>query len=197
MDLTSIAVRQLILFSNSCWCGNAFVKIKCATFVRTTEREVVSCLLLLNCSGKTTPSFKHSFHIMTTYLLQTNIDHHSWLRIEFLLYAGEVCSNSHLTWKCCFHGKKVVVWWLQQLITAKLRYISSPYMKQFCSMYESIHRLHRRFHPVVVVVVVLAVKRSHKQHYCQPFPWQLNKKHRCLYVSPFDTSSSYFFFFSE
>ena len=76
MDLTSIAVRQLILFSNSCWCGNAFVKIKCATFVRTTEREVVSCLLLLNCSGKTTPSFKHSFHIMTTYLLQTNIDHH-------------------------------------------------------------------------------------------------------------------------
>ena len=34
MDLTSTTLLEV---SYSCWCGNAFVKIKCATFVRMTE----------------------------------------------------------------------------------------------------------------------------------------------------------------
>ena len=60
MDLTAIAVRQLILFSNSCWCGNAFVKIKCATFVRTTEG---GCFMLavVKLQWKNNPLFQTLF----------------------------------------------------------------------------------------------------------------------------------------
>ena len=94
---------------------------------------------------------------MTTYLLQTNIDHHhSWdLELNFYSVSREVCSNFPFDMKLLLFMAINLRWtWMQQLITARnygIPRISVPliHMKQFCTlMYESIHRLHRRFHPV-------------------------------------------------
>ena len=93
---------------------------------------------------------------MTTYLLQTHIDHHSWdLELNSYSVSREVCSNFPFEMKLLLFMAIKLRWtWMQQLITARnygIPRISVPliHMKQFCTlMYESIHRLHRRFHPV-------------------------------------------------